>query len=166
MRFSFLKLIVLSLQLATLQSPVAHAVSPPFDQVPPSSVFASSHLLSIEIEAPLAELFAHRTSQNFLEIKKQKVFGTLRYFDENGRRIAVAIQLRIKGFSSIRLCRFPKLELKIDKTSSRGTIFDRTGSIDLNTHCDYEDPEMRARSKYDSHREELLYQLARVLEIP
>lgn len=159
---SFLAALLFLLSFADL----AQAISPPFPDVPPGSVFSSSEPLSIEVEAPLAKLFAHKAHPNFLEVKKQKVPGVLRYLDGNGQKVEVAIQLKIKGFSSINTCNFPKMELKIDKLSSPNTIFQGIKSIDLNTHCDHVKPEKRALARLHNHREELLYQMARALEIP
>lgn len=159
-----LSLAFLGLQL--IAASPAQAVSPPFPEPPAGSVFASSELLKIELDAPLASLFANRVGADFSQYKKATVPGRLRYRDESGKAVEVGVTVSMKGFSSLMMCNFPKLELKIEAASAQTTIFSNMRSLDLNTHCDYKDAGMRSRAANYVHREEMLYQFAKVLEIP
>ncbi|MES2856708.1 MAG: hypothetical protein V4692_12630 [Bdellovibrionota bacterium] len=164
---SFIPSIGVSLGLSVLMAAdMAMALSPPFAPVAAGTVFADSSALDLEIDAPLHDIFKLRSDDGSIEAKKFKVAGKLRYSGANGSRIEIAAQFNMKGFSSIHLCNFPKLELKLDPAGAAGTIFEGTKSIDLNTHCDYKKTDWISKEANYTHREEIIYQIAKALEVP
>ena len=125
-------------------------------------LFTSQELLDFRLEAPFTTLFKAKES-GFLEARKTKVQGKIVVA---GREIPVTIRMR--GYSSLGYCTFPKLMLKIDKEAAKGTVFEGTGKLDLGTHCqdpaDVESTRMIGPAK--PHREALLYRWLGILGIP
>ena len=129
------------------------------------ALFASFDAIDVRIEAPFQELIQKK--MNFLEAKKLRVQGRL---FTDGKEIPVEIRLR--GFSSLQNCNFPKFTLYLDETAIQGTIFEKVKKVDVATHCDL-DPTGKEQGavmyfgamKYN-HREALLYKWAEILRIP
>ena len=132
--------------------------------IPPSQkpLFTSHELLEFRLEAPFTTLFKAKEN-GFLEARKTKVQGKIVVA---GKEIPVTIRMR--GYSSLGYCTFPKLMLKIDKDAAKGTVFEGTKKLDLGTHCqDPADPESgRMIPHAKPHREALLYRWAGILGIP
>jgi hypothetical protein len=129
-----------------------------------SQLFASDDIIAIRLEAPFSELFAKKAGGLF-EAKKTWVDGKIYAGDHE-----IAVRLRMRGYSSLGiLCSFPKLMLKFDKEASKGTVFEGVNKVDLGTHC-LDEKEAKEKKKFEGlrfpHREALLYQWAKVLEVP
>ncbi len=128
-----------------------------------NQLFASDDVIAIRLEAPFSELFARKAGGLF-EAKKVWVEGKLFAGEQE-----IAVRLRMRGYSSLGIvCSFPKLMLKIDKDASKGTVFEGVDKVDLGTHC-LEEKEAKEK-QFDGlrfpHREALLYQWAKILEVP
>lgn len=144
------------------------AASEPFAPVEAGNVFASYEPLQVELEAPLADLFA-RKSMGLVEFKKGTVEGTFSYWNEQKQKISLPVSVSVKGFTSTELCTFPKLELKFTSKERGGTLFENTKTVDMNTHCGVSQGspgEVFLKASAFNHREALLYRMAEVLRIP
>lgn len=138
-------------------------------------LFRDFSVIHATLKAPFAEMFNY-DRQNFTEAwnaKKAFVAGELIL---EGRTIPVEIRLR--GYTSLGKCAFPKLMLKFPKDSGRtaaqGTVFEKIAKLDLNTHCqprpesdsqepNYNDPFLFMR---ENHSEALIYKWAEILGVP
>ncbi|MBS1969674.1 MAG: hypothetical protein JSU04_05180 [Bdellovibrionales bacterium] len=144
------------------------AASEPFAPVEAGNVFASYEPLQVELEAPLADLFA-RKSMGLVEFKKGSVEGTFSYWNEQKQKISLPVSVSVKGFTSTELCDFPKLEIKFTSKERGGTLFETTKTVDMNTHCGSKAggaAEVFLKAAAFNHREALLYRMAEVLRIP
>ena len=134
-------------------------------QIAPNSqtFFASDAPIALTLEAPLAELFASKdASTNLLTMKKTKVSGTVKY----GTAV-FPVEVRMRGFSSLTACQFPKLTLKFQKENTIGTVFEGLGKLDLSTHCDAKDSSKNFMAAMDyAHREALVYRWLKIMNIP
>jgi len=145
------------------------AASAPFAAVEAGNVFASYEPLKVELEAPLKDLF-DQNRQDIVAFKKQTLDGTLSYWNDQGQKISLPVSIKAKGFSSTSFCTFPKLELKFTSKDREGTLFAKTKTMDLNTHCG--DPAQGGsmapfmKAFNFNHREALVYRMAEVLGIP
>ncbi|MNK01245.1 hypothetical protein D3C87_190400 [compost metagenome] len=158
----------LILSCSTLQR--KPATSQPFPAPMAGSLFASYEPLNFELDAPLADLFAQKGKDHFTA-KAATVSGVLSYTDEQNKKVRFPVEVKMKGFSSIQMCSFPKIELKIKSNDRRGTYFENIKTVDLNTHCAENEPESDPYREYTkdmfyAHREVLIYRMAEVLEIP
>lgn len=146
------------------------AASQSFAPVEAGNVFASYEPLRVELEAPLNEIFKQR-AVGFPKFKEISVDGNLAYWNEQNQKVMIPVSVHVKGFSSVDLCEFPKLELKMKNPAREGTLFSSTKTVDLNTHC--VDSKVPANFSEDivkafrfNHREALLYRMAETLGIP
>lgn len=163
-------LLLFTLACSSLTTKRTPATSAPFASVETGSLFASYDVLNVELDAPLAPLFAKKDPNPQAPRNKEAfVDGVLSYENELLQKIQIPVEIHLKGFSTLNSCSFPKLELKIKSKDSEGTLFESTKSVDLNTHCfEKDDPAAYDvfKSAFWNHREALIYRMADVLEIP
>lgn len=153
---------------SSFKSARSPATSAPFD-LEKTGVFSSYEPLNIEIEAPLAELFAQKDDVEYPANKNLFTTGSLSYQDQSKNTHRISVKIYLKGFSTLSNCPFPKLELKMNSQDVKGTLFSSMDSIDLNTHCTEEKDtrlEDRFKASVNNHREALIYRMAHTLEIP
>ena len=136
-----LSVISLVVSLNTFASPHIENSSP---------LFSSSKPLPIKLEAPLKELFAKLDSLELESKKLLKINGFLTYGNS-----VIPVEIRVRGFSSLHTCNFPKLALKLDKNAIKGTIFQDNENIDLSTHCS-DDPKLAKRLNMNFPKREVL----------
>jgi hypothetical protein len=148
------------LVLIGFQAPQAHALSGAFPASPKSSIFGSDETLKIQIEAPLKEIFKTHDPDK----ARPRVTGHITYVDAVKGNVTLPASFRVKGYSTVMLCSFKKLELKFKKKDTLGTIFEGIRSVDLNTHCD--SSQGAVSPLVNIHREAVLYQMAKVLGVP
>lgn len=125
-------------------------------------LFASDSTLEAQLEAPLSELFAHKSdSADFHDWKKFRVDGVLKVGLES-----LPVYVKMRGFSTLEGCRFPKLNLKFKSPPPNSSLFNRLSEIDLGTHCD---PLPNYRSYLGSmahnEREVVIYKWLKILGI-
>lgn len=153
--------------LFSLVFSVAHALTPVFP-APSSGIFSSYEILNFKLTAPISTLLKAKELM-FFETKNVVVEGKLSYTDSNGKNIQIPVKINIKGFTSTQFCTLPKLELKLDKTLKKNTLFENIKSIDLHTHC-VEQEDVNAmdvvKAAFNAHREAMLYRYMDILEIP
>lgn len=158
---------ILTTVLIGLAATASFGLSEPFPASPEGTLFADEGLLSVQLDAPLKELFA-LTETNKTE-KKVFVEGHLSYFT-SGKKVTVPVRLRVKGHSTASFCPFKKLEIKFKAADIAKTIFSDMTSVDLHTHCaelgELDELEQHFNASYHNHREVLIYQMAKTLRIP
>lgn len=157
------------LSCSTLSTKREPAVSQPFAPMKAGDLFADDEPLHFELEAPLKEFLAKVQSTPFPQNKEIKTTGILSYINEQQQKVELPVEIQVKGFSTLMMCEFPKLELKIKSKNLTGSLFDSIKTVDLHTHCQEEEkaagyPFLKA--SFYNHREALLYKMAEVLQIP
>ncbi|MES2801427.1 MAG: hypothetical protein V4654_02950 [Bdellovibrionota bacterium] len=152
--------------LFSLALSVAHALTPAFP-APTRGIFSSYEILNFKLTAPISTLLKAK-ELDFFAAKKVIVDGTLSYTDNADKNIQIPVKINIKGFSTTYFCTLPKLELKLDKTLKKNTLFENIKSIDLNTHCVEEGDNVFfvATNAFNAHREAMLYRFMDILEMP
>ncbi|MES2802715.1 MAG: hypothetical protein V4654_09510 [Bdellovibrionota bacterium] len=153
--------------LFSLAFSVSHALTPAFP-APTSGIFSSYEILNFKLTAPISTLLKAK-ELSFFATKKVVVEGTLSYTDHKNKNVQIPVKINIKGFTSTQFCTLPKLELKLDKTLKKNTLFENIKSIDLHTHCiEQEDTKALEAVKvaFNAHREAMLYRYMDILEIP
>lgn len=126
-------------------------------------LFAGDTAIAVSLEAPFSELFANKekVADKFL-VKKLKVIGKLIYGEA-----VIPVEIRMRGFSSLTKCKFPKLTLKISKTAAVGTIFEGLEKVDLSTHCEATKNDQNFMGGMEfAHREALVYRWLKIMDIP
>lgn len=124
--------------------------------------FENKEVQSFLLQAPFAQIHAQKENIDFAQVKKLKFQGTLSY-KQGESMISVPVQINIKGFSSIKSCDLPKLELKLK--NAENTIFGSIQKIDLNTHCEEKNENIPAgqfrmsEGMFYAHREVMNYRL-------
>jgi len=86
-------------------------------------LFSSYETIPFAIEAPFSQFIGGKSKQN--DAPAKIVIG---------ERV-IRARIRLRGHSTLGLCDFPKLMLKIDQSTAKGTPFEGTKKLDLNTHC-------------------------------
>lgn len=135
--------------------------------VPPGSLFADSQSLHVKLKAPFSTLLGFKDGPVF-EIKKGVVPAVLSYETEKDRWVDVHVQIHLKGFSSLRNCPFPKLEIQTENPSP-GTLFSQIRTVDLNTHCAELGTANLApyfQESFYNHREIPAYRMLEILGMP
>lgn len=166
MKFNLLFSVVMTLGVPNF----AFALTDAFVK-PKSGLFSNFESAHFQLKAPLTTLFKAK-KLNFFEMKKVKVPGVLSYVDQHKEVINLNLEIHIKGFTSAKFCSFPKLELKIPKSESAGTIFEGIKNVDLNTHCvEQDDPSTEPyiqyiKSSFNNHREAKIYEIMDLLNMP
>jgi hypothetical protein len=117
--------------------PAAETKSPLFRAAP-------GDVLAISIEARFASLFARVTEHADTDATGQaRVFerGILSYVDANGATVRRAIEVRLRGQTSLSECSFPKMKIRFTE-DVRGTVFDglaagpdHASTLKIGTHC-------------------------------
>jgi hypothetical protein len=135
--------------------------------VPSGSLFADSQSLHVKLKAPFSTLLNFKNGPVF-EIKKGIVPAVLSYETEKDHWINVPVQIHLKGFSSLRNCPFPKLEIQTENPAP-GTLFSKVHTVDLNTHCaELGTPNLAPyfQESFYNHREIPAYQMLEILGMP
>jgi hypothetical protein len=126
---------------------------------PEGPLFRAVEPFEFKLRASFQELLS-RVNEPTVE---SPVDGVLEYDDlRTGQAEALAVRIKLRGNSSLRLCTFPKIEFSfVQKEKLVGTVFEGQRKIDLNTHCTPE-----GLGSAFPLREELIYRMMRVLGIP
>jgi len=132
-----------------------------------ASLASGSTLWSSEPEKPLAFALEADLSGLFAsddETRKEKGRVTVTGLDGTAHSLAVTVKLR--GNTSLKQCRFKKLQLKF-KDATKGTPFEGIESLQVGTHCDLAGPvdNFRLGDERVVAREYVAYAFARVLGV-
>lgn len=92
------------------------------------ALFDSRNAVEITISAPWREIIRNRDVQD-------PYAATLEYIAEDGSRENVALTVERRGKTRQRVCRFPPIRLRFDKSDVEGTLFEGNKSIKMVTHC-------------------------------
>ena len=84
--------------------------------------------LEFSLEAPFQEL--SRYQEDELEVP-----AVLRYKDVDGKLISLNLEIKPRGRSRLRNCRFPPLRLNFTRVDTAGTLFEGQHKLKLTTHC-------------------------------
>lgn len=166
----FLKQLLASMTLTTtiLFSAQAQAFSEPFLAPASGTLFSSYDVKNFELSADFTALLAAKAN-GFLQAPKTEVEGLISYQNDNSEKVSVPVKIRLRGFTSLGFCSFPKMEIKISKKDSVNTLFQGIKSVDINTHCiEIEDPTLEPHVKegYYNHREAYVYRIMDILNMP
>ncbi|MEJ8567377.1 hypothetical protein [Elongatibacter sediminis] len=101
----------------------------PAGDAKPLKLFESETELALEIEAPWRRLIRDRSNEDPYP-------ATLTWTDETGRTQSVPATVERRGLTRQRVCDFPPIRLRIDKTDVKGTTFRGQKSLKMVTHCD------------------------------
>lgn len=139
-----------------------------------SSLFTSSDVLALRVEAPLGAAFeaAHAGEPDGMipglpRRVKDAFAGRLTFAGAGGASVTVPVELKVRGNSSLQECSFAKLTMKIPKDPSQPDRdlgpFAGDTKLKIGTHCG-EDPTGkgrigRLRHELATHRESAVYQL-------
>jgi len=133
---------------------------------PGATLFSATDLLALRLEAPLTDLFGHKSIDD-----GYTVTGTLTYND-SGREVTIRdVTLSVRGHTSRREgeCTFPKL--KLDFTSD-APLFAGMKSIKIGTHCGESTDDRlteqfgRLPNQQSPPREALVYRLLEIYGVP
>ena len=134
-----------------------------------SPLFSSAEPLSLELEAPLSELFTQDRAADYA------VTGALTVMSD-GRPVRIdGVRVSLRGHTSRREneCEFPKLKIAFPAGShDAAPVFSGLKSIKLNTHCgEAADGRLTPRygrlpNEHSPLREAFVYRLLAALEVP
>lgn len=163
------KIVLLSVYYSVFAiAPACWGLSEPFSE-PRPALFSSTQILRFRLSAAFSTLVRAKDDPS-LNVKRIEVPGELSYTKDDGTAVRAQVQINIKGFASIRMCSFPKLEIKFVRASEiTGTLFEGLKTVDLNTHCvEQDDPaaDKLAKASGNPHREAFLYRLMNILGMP
>ena len=136
---------------------------------PHTPLFSGYDPLNLRIEAPLSDLFGHKSIDD-----DYSVTGTLAYSDV-GRQITIRdVTISVRGHTSRREgeCTFPKLKLDFQSADVAAPLFAGVKSIKLGTHCGESTDEQlterfgRLPNQHSPLREALVYRLLDVFGVP
>lgn len=135
-----------------------------------SAVFENHQPIAVSLIGPLSTLVGFQKNDDLIKAKEQFVNLDLQYTDEENRIHKIPVKAHLKGFSTVKSCTFPKLELKLPKSLANDNLFYGIKSIDLNTHCVEENESASPSQAFyqaalKNHREAFLYKLAEILDI-
>ncbi|HYM24020.1 MAG TPA: hypothetical protein VEU08_12465 [Vicinamibacterales bacterium] len=154
---------ILSADFAKASAPQARAADAR------SPLFSSYTPLALRLEAPLSDLFGHKSIDDGYSVR-----GTLSYSD-NGRPVTIRdVKVSVRGHTSRRQgeCTFPKLKLDFPSTDETGPLFDGMKSVKIGTHCGDSDGDQltgrfgRLANENSPLREALVYRLLDVFGVP
>ena len=96
----------------------------------PDSLFQGHQVIDITITAPLPSLLKRRPNEEYLP-------GTLAFSDADGNLVMLEMGIRTRGNfrRQKRVCPFPPLRINLDKTQTKGTLFDKQNKLKLVAHC-------------------------------
>jgi len=133
---------------------------------PGAALFSTADPLTLRLEAPLTDLFGHKSIDDDYSVK-----GTLTYSD-SGRDVTIPdVAFSVRGHTSRREgeCTFPKLKLDL---SSDAVLFAGMKSIKIGTHCGESTDEHlterfgRLPNEQSPTREALVYRLLDIYGLP
>lgn len=93
------------------------------------ALFRSGDTVELTISAPWRKIVRDRTNQDPYP-------ASLEYIDESGSREIIALTVERRGKTRQRICRFPPVKLRFDKSDVKETLFEGNKSIKMVTHCD------------------------------
>ena len=93
-------------------------------------LFQDDAVLELTITAPLPALLKRRPNEEYLP-------GSLSYTAADGSIVNMDIGIRTRGNfrRQKRVCPFPPLRLNIDKSQTKGTVFQKQNKLKLVAHC-------------------------------
>ncbi len=94
----------------------------------PAKIFTTNSVIDARVEAPWKTIMRHKEEDRTWE-------GVFRYTGADGNPVAIPVEISPRGLTRKRVCDFPPLRLKFDKTAAKGTAFRGAGSLKLVTHC-------------------------------
>lgn len=153
-QLSFIQKLIPSILLTAVYLPLNAA--PLFDQ---------NKISDFQIVAPFEQMTEAKKKFLFLDLKKQKFEGFIKYKNPDSTLVQIPVTLSFKGFSTLS-CQLPKLELKLNQTQN--TLFEGQKKIDLHTHCgDIKDNPSNTliKSMYFAHREVTAYKILKILNL-
>jgi hypothetical protein len=123
-------LLCLALILLTPLNPaVAQEEGAAAESAQPRKLFESSETLALTIRAPWRKLIS--------DAGNEKPYpATMTYTDESGQAQTVDITVERRGLTRQRICAFPPIRLRFDKTQVKGTAFRGQKALKMVTHCD------------------------------
>ena len=97
----------------------------------PGPLFEEAAALDLELEAPLAALMRDRYG------KSEYRPAELRYVGEDGRPIALPIEVRTRGKTrrDEEVCKMPPLRVRFDEAAAAGSLFEDQPALKLVTYC-------------------------------
>lgn len=114
-------------------------------------LFADSTTLELRLEGPFRELTRERMDEPELP-------ATLTYTASGDREVVLDVQIKPRGISRLKNCRFPPLRLNFRTSTAEGTVFEGQDKLKLVTHC-------MSSSSYEDYvaREYQIYRLYNAL---
>jgi hypothetical protein len=93
-------------------------------------LFQDDAVIDITITAPLPSLLKRRPDEEYLP-------ATLSYGDADGNTVTIEMGIRTRGNyrRQPRVCPFPPLRINLDKSQTKGTLFDKQDKLKLVAHC-------------------------------
>jgi hypothetical protein len=123
-----------------------------------ATLFSSTDPIAVKLEAPLTTLFNQKGEAN---AKDMHIEGKLTF-----QSTVIPVKIRLRGFSSLTNCDFPKMTLELDNKAIVGTVFDHNDKLDLGTHCYANgDPTNWLWGMHFPYREALIYRWLGILGI-
>jgi hypothetical protein len=98
----------------------------------PARLFASEDTLEVTMTAPWSELQRQKSYQGAYPAE-------LRYRDDNGSPVVLAMTVERRGVKRQQICNFPPIKLRFEKDAVKGTAFRGQKSLKLVTHCESPD---------------------------
>ena len=92
-------------------------------------LFQSNDVLQVTLEAPLNTLVRKKSKEDYLT-------GLFRYTDADGSRIEFDVKLRARGNFRHDNCDYPPVWLRLKKSQTKNTLFDKQDKLKLVVHCD------------------------------
>lgn len=92
-------------------------------------LFASDRVLEVTLTAPWTQVTRKQAGATAFP-------ATLDFRDGNGPSGSLPLTVERRGITRLRICDFPPLKLRFEKSAIKGTLFRGNKSIKLVTHCD------------------------------
>lgn len=142
------------------------------------SIFDNKQSIELFLKATkgsFKELFSKRAIPNQPvppEIDDFKIIGEILYTSHTGSPVSVPVEIQLRGNTSQSedQCPFPKLKIKFDPNTSKGTLFENDREVGVATHCNMAEgtsPKYgRVWGGKNPQREVLVYEMMEALKIP
>lgn len=91
-------------------------------------LFQADTPLAVTIEAPWRELLRHREAKN-------RHPAVLAYTDARGHTHRIETTVETRGLTRLRVCTFPPVRLRFDRSATKGTVFEGQRALKVVTHC-------------------------------
>ena len=91
-------------------------------------LFQSTEPMQLTLEFPLDTLIRQKEDRPVVD-------GMLRFTDESGKEVEIAMSMTTRGKSRLGYCRFPPLTLNLKRKQAKDTVFDGQNKLKVVTHC-------------------------------